>query len=158
MATLLGAVSGERLVLLKLNTVRSTVVRQTQTNSTLGLSNGIHRLKTVDKLMVRNAWDTRELHDISSAGLSVNALAPTAGRTKLAIPKTLHGCPASALYMLNMLTSLTVDHLRYSLHRPHVHGGGSQYTRQLVEGIDCRISVVITPPPNPSTPTLIRQP
>ena len=57
-ATLLGAVSGERLVLLKLNTVRSTVVRQTQTNSTLGLSNGIHRLKTVDKLMVRNAWDT----------------------------------------------------------------------------------------------------
>ena len=38
-------------------------------------------------------------------------------RTKLAIPKTLHGCPASALYMLNMLTSLTVDYLRYSLHR-----------------------------------------
>ena len=106
------------MVLLKLNTVRSTVVRQTQTNSTLGLSNGIHRLKTVDKLMVRNAWDTRELHDISSAGLSVNALAPTAGRTMLAIPKTLHGCPVSALYMLNMLTSLTVDHLRYSLHRP----------------------------------------
>ena len=58
LATLLGAVSVERLVLLKLNNVRSTVVRQTQTNSTLGLSNGIHRLKTVDKLMVRNAWDT----------------------------------------------------------------------------------------------------
>ena len=55
MATLLGAVSGERLVLLKLNTVRNTVVRQTQTNSTLGLSNGIHRLKTVDKLVVRES-------------------------------------------------------------------------------------------------------
>ena len=58
LATLLGAVSGERVVLLKLNTVRSTVVRQTQTNSTLDLPNGIRRLKAVDKLMVRNAWDT----------------------------------------------------------------------------------------------------
>ena len=48
----------ERLLLLKLNTVRSTVVRQTQTNSTLDLPNGIRRLKAVDKLMVRNAWDT----------------------------------------------------------------------------------------------------
>ena len=58
LATLLGAVSGGRSVLLKLNTVRSTVVRQTQTNSTLDLPNGIRRLKAVDKLMVRNAWDT----------------------------------------------------------------------------------------------------
>ena len=29
--------------------------------------------------------------------------------TKLATPKTLHGCPAPALYMFDMITSLTLD-------------------------------------------------
>ena len=100
LATLLGAVSGESLVPLKLNTVRSTVVRQTQTNSTLGLLTAYVRLKAFDKLMVRNAWDTRALHDVSSAGLSVTAPCANSWKhTKLSLKAPLMDALLSVVHV-----------------------------------------------------------
>jgi hypothetical protein len=52
--------------------------------------------------------------------------------------------------MFDMITSLTTDLPEVPSYPMNPHGDGTGYARQLVEGIDCSISVVITPNPNPN--------